>query len=84
MYQVWKTLKKLCEISTFWADQAVLAVLKISAIVLKYPAFEDGFKKYKIRVEWHKVENRPILALTCTSLGLRKATHLQSIIDEKE
>ena len=36
-------MKKIYEFSNVWADQADLAVLKISAILLKYLTFEDGF-----------------------------------------
>ena len=35
------TLKQ--KVEGFWSDWAVMAVLKISAVLLKYPTFEGGF-----------------------------------------
>ena len=35
------TLKQ--KVEGFWSDWAVMAVLKISAVLLKYPTFGDGF-----------------------------------------
>ena len=48
-----------CTFALVWADWAVRAVLKISALLLKYPTFERFFSgfhvqnNYKIRVSAH-------------------------------
>ena len=45
LYQVEETLKKLFEFSTVWAAQTnpFWVVLKLSAILRKYPTFEGVF-----------------------------------------
>ena len=43
LYQVQETLKKLCEFSTVWADQADLGSTETAEQKLKYATFEGGF-----------------------------------------
>ena len=43
LYQVWETLKMLCEFSTVWADLAVFGSTETAEQKLKYATFELGF-----------------------------------------
>jgi hypothetical protein len=43
LYQVYETLKKLCEFSTVWANRADLGSTKTAKQKLKYATFEGGF-----------------------------------------
>ena len=43
LYQVQRTLKKLCGFSTVWADRADLGSTKTAKLKLKYATFEASF-----------------------------------------
>ena len=78
----------------FGADWAVRAVLKISAILLKYPTrvIFSGQNKYRIRVSVHssvcskklvdiKVRKLSILAAKCTFWGQKSLLSMPEYID---
>ena len=61
----------------FWADWAVRAVLKISALFLNYPTFERFFSgfhvqnNYKIRVSAHfRVRTKKLMNTNVTKLPI--------------
>ena len=60
------TTKTQINLVLYWADWVVRAVLKISAILLKYPSFERGVFKFSWanKVSFCVPENKPSIHST--------------------